>query len=170
MVQIVTDVRGHSINAGIAPGAVLLQCFERDPVQVSPELALRASDIRLTPPGRLGRVFYRRSTEPRAQGLGILFADDLTDVIDSACPEDLWIERQHARQQFIEYDAQRVHIAARVDILIAQVRLFRTHILRGADHLALLGIQGSLGQRLADGSRDAKVDDLGDYLLILDYH
>jgi hypothetical protein len=70
------------------------------------------------------------------------------------------IERRHTHKQFVEHHAQRVDVAARVDIDSADLRLLGAHILRRADHRAVLGEDRLVRQRPVERLGDAEVDDL----------
>ena len=43
-------------------------------------------------------------------------------------------EGRGADQQFVQQDAQRIDVAAGVDVRVVDLRLFGTHVLRRADH------------------------------------
>ena len=53
-----------------------------------------------------------------------------------------------ARQQFVEQHAERVDVAARVDVQAAHLRLLRTHVGRRADELLELREERLVGQPL----------------------
>ena len=60
--------------------------------------------------------------------------------------------------------------APRIDIQLIPLRLLGAHILDGANDLSDLCENGPLGQALAGGLRDTKVDDLGNRLRIIESH
>ena len=70
-------------------------------------------------------------------------------------PQGLGIERRAAGQQLIQQHAQRIDIAARIDIQPAEHRLFRAHVGRRADRETRFG--EALRLRGAHGPRNAEV-------------
>ena len=65
-----------------------------------------------------------------------------------------------AGQQFVQQHAQRIDVAAGVDIQPAHLRLLGRHVERRADQLREAGEQGLFGQLLPGGFGDAEVDHL----------
>src|SRR5262249_12444404 len=65
-----------------------------------------------------------------------------------------------AGQQLVQEDAERVDVAARVDVQLVDLRLLGRHVLQRAYDIAKAGDQRLLGQALPGRLGDAKVDDL----------
>ena len=93
---------------------------------------------------------------------GSCFADQTTDFVESGVLELFAVERRAAGEQLVEQHAQRIDVAAGVDVQAAAFGLLGTHVERRADHLAVAGGQGLAGQLLVDRLGDPEVDDLGD--------
>ena len=91
----------------------------------------------------------------------LLLADDPADLVEAGLAQPLLVERRGAGEQFVEQHAQRVDVAAGVDVQAAHLGLLGAHVQRRADHLAEAGEERLLGQLLTDGLGDAEVDDLG---------
>ena len=70
-------------------------------------------------------------------------------------------ERRAAGQQFVEQHAQRVDVAAGVDVELVELGLLRAHVLQRADDRAEAGVQRLLGQLLPGRLGHAEVDHLG---------
>ena len=64
-------------------------------------------------------------------------------------------------QQFVEKDAERIDVAAGVDVELIQLGLLRAHVLGRADHRAEAGEQRLVGELRPGRLGDAEVDDLG---------
>lgn len=69
------------------------------------------------------------------------------------------IKRRCPREQFIHQNTQRVDVAASIDVFIAHLSLFRTHVCGGTDHITVIGEQCFFGQALIDGLCDSEVND-----------
>ena len=63
-------------------------------------------------------------------------------------------------QQFVQQHAQRVDIAACVDVQPAHLGLFGAHVQRSADHLGKAGKHRPLGELLTGRLGHSEVDDL----------
>jgi len=73
-----------------------------------------------------------------------------------------------ARQQFIQQHAERVDVAARINIQSAQARLFRTHIGGGANELIKRRKKRFVRQRRSCRRLgNPKVNDLGNHFSVL---
>ena len=68
------------------------------------------------------------------------------------------VEGRLAREQFVEQHAQAVDVAARVDIDAAHLRLLGAGVSRRADERVETREQRFVGEPLARGLRDPKVD------------
>ena len=77
------------------------------------------------------------------------------------------VQRRRAGQQLVQQHAQRVDVAAGVDVEVVQLRLLGAHVLQRADHRAELGEQRLLGQLLAGRLGHAEVDHLRHRLAVV---
>ena len=96
----------------------------------------------------------------------VALADHAADLVVAAAAQRLGIEGGRADEQFVEQHAQRIDVAAGIDIGVAERRLLGAHVLGRPDQLAVLGKVRLLGQPLLGCLGDAKVDDLGDRFAI----
>ena len=71
-------------------------------------------------------------------------------------------------EQFVQQHAQRVDVAARVDVMVVQLGLLRRHVLQRADDRAEAGDQRVVRQLLAGRLGHAKVDDLRHRLAVVE--
>ncbi len=85
-----------------------------------------------------------------------------------ACRRMRLVEGQRARQQLVQQHAQGINVAADVDVRNGHSRLFRTHVLRRAQKLSLLGKDRLFRERPGQGLGQAEVDDFR-HRLVVDY-
>jgi len=114
--------------------------------------------------GRCGgsRRLRRRRAElgdPGARTGRFLLADGPLDLGEPGLPELLAIERQRARQELVQDDAE-AYTSVRVSISRPPISACSGSCTRGADHDAQLGVKGALGEVLRRRLRHAEVDDL----------
>ena len=100
---------------GVAPRAILLERLHRDPVEIAAkqraELAARGLRLCATSstPGRAAFT--------RVLGRGASVSRIVRRIPSRSCfAERLAVERQPADQQFVEQHAERIDVAARVDV------------------------------------------------------
>ena len=77
------------------------------------------------------------------------------------------VRRCAAGQKFIQQDAQRIDVAAGVDVELVEAGLLGTHVFERADDLAVLGEHRAFGEPLRGGLGHAEVDDFGDGLAVV---
>ena len=116
----------------------------------------------------LGLVAQARQSS--ARGPWLLPADDLLNVVNATLTKPLGIERRCACQQLVEQNTERIYVRTSVHILIRHVGLLRTHILRCAKQLALLGVRCLLRQWLRDSLGYPEVDNLRYWSVVLNGH
>ena len=134
--------------------------LHHDPVEVALDESAQPVGIDLAM-GRRGRARFAQRADPRA-GLGrLLLADDAADFVERRRAHPLLVERRRAGEQFVEQHAQRVDVAAGVDVEAGHLRLLGAHVERRADHLGEGGEQRLLGELLARRLGHAEVDHLG---------
>ena len=68
---------------------------------------------------------------------------------NAASLQPLALERRGAGQQLVEQHAQRIDVAAGVDVELVELGLLGAHVLDRADHLAELGEHRPFGELLA---------------------
>ena len=83
--------------------------------------------------------------------------------------QGIGIERSSARKQFVKQHAERVDVAARIDVEAGHECLLGTHVSRGADELLVRSENGFVRQPLVRrGLRDPKIDDLRHRYAVID--
>ena len=108
--------------------------------------------------------------QARARLRRFFFADQPPNLIISRLGELLFLQRRGAREQLVQQHAQRIDVAASVDVQPAHLGLFRAHVQRRADHLRELRVDRAVGELLVDRLGDAEVDDLGHRLAVVRRH
>lgn len=69
-------------------------------------------------------------------------------------------KRNHAGQQLVQQDSERVDVATGVDVPRAEAGLLGAHVFQSTDHIAHLSLKGFFGQREPDSLGDTEIDDL----------
>ena len=110
---------------------------------------------------RVDCCLRRERADHRAGPPWFLLANDPSHLVEGRLLQPLFLKRRRAGQQLVQQDAQRIDIAAGIDVDHAQARLLGTHVQRCPDHLRELGIDRLFGQLLVQRLGDAKVDHLG---------
>jgi len=77
-----------------------------------------------------------------------VLANDPPHAVGAGLGKRFFIEGRGPGQEFVQQHAQRVDIAAGVDVQAAHFGLLGTHIQRRADHRREPGVQRPLGQFL----------------------
>ena len=111
-------------------------------------------------------MFSLERADLLAGSAGFDFADHSADFVKSSLLECLFVKRRRAGEQLVQQHAQRIDVAARIDIQAAQLRLLGTHVHRRPDHLAVAGVDRLVGQVVMQGLGHAKVDDFDDRAMI----
>ena len=157
--QVPTEIGGQLLHRRVAPGAVLLQGLHGDPVEVTIETLAQHIEIQTPQGGDLLCVFDggRLGARPR----WFLLADDALDFAQARLHQAARMEGRLAAEQFIEKDAERIDIAASIDVDATHLGLLGTHVGRCADQHAARSKDGLVGQAATGGLGDAEVDDLG---------
>ena len=122
-------------------------------------LSLRG--LNLTAVGNRRQIGRLQRADPRTGTRWIDFPNDPPHLVHTGRAQRVLFKRRVAREQFVEQHAQRIDVAARIDIHAALTGLLGAHVERRAHHLTQAGVERLLGQLLAHGFGDAKVDDLG---------
>ena len=106
----------------------------------------------------------KSAVEHRAQSRGrprrFFFANRAAQFIQARLQKFLGIKGRHPREQFVKQHAQRVNIAARVDVQPAHFRLLRAHVRRRADELLECREQRLVGQSPLRGLGDSEINHL----------
>ncbi len=159
--QVPLDVGRKAVGRFVAPRAVLFQGLHHDPVQIAAEQLPELLHLGLAMVGDCACRVAQRA-HPRARLGRLLLADDPQQLVVGRLVDPLLVERRRARQQLVQEHAQRVDVAAGVDVQAAHLRLLGAHVERRAHHVGKAGVDRPLGQPLVDRLGHAEVDDLGD--------
>ena len=102
----------------------------------------------------------------------LLLANLPQDLEDRRIPKTLSAKRRRPCQQFVQQHAERINVAAGVDVELVELSLLGTHVLEGADDRSEFGEQRTLGELDAGGLGQAEVDHLRHRLVIVqtDHH
>jgi hypothetical protein len=170
VLKVITNIIGELLGRRVALCAILSHRFERDPFQLTAELA--AQFVQRNAAFLCNVAAYRsgEARQPRARPRRLDVADDPLDLARPRAAQRVRVERQRARQQLVQHDAQRINVAARIHVQRAHFRLFWTDVLRRPDEPARLRVQGRLREPLTHGFGDAEVDHLHNVVLVLEHH
>ena len=149
----------EAVGGLVAAGAVLLQGLHHDPVQLPADQFRQSRRFHLPAGGQ--RRQRLAGTQPRAWPRRLFLADDAADLVPGRFLEPLLLQRRRAGQQLVEQYAQRIDVGAGVDVEVIELRLFRRHVERRAQHRLVRGVQRPLRQRLVHRLGQAEVDHLG---------
>ena len=142
------------------------RALHHDPVEVAAEQLAQRGRLDLTVPGDFADRLAQRAQSLRRRWR-VALADHAADLVVAAAAQRLGVKGGCADEQFVEQHAQRIDVAAGIDIGVAERGLLGAHVLGRADQLAVFGKVRLLGQPLLGRLGDAKVDDLGDRFAIL---
>ena len=159
--EVALDVAGEAVGRVVPAGAVLFEGLQHDPIEFAThhlgELRRFGASVR----GHAGRGFDGAE-------FGCLdFADDAEDFQQRGLAERLTIQRRRAGQQLVQQHAERIHVAAGVDVEVVQRGLLRGHVLRRADDRAQAGVDRVVGKRLPRRLGHAEVDHLRHRLVVV---
>ena len=73
--------------------------------------------------------------DPGAGARRLVLADHPPHLVQAGAAEGLLVERRGAGQQLVEQHAQRIDVAAGIDVQPAHLRLLGAHVQRRADEL-----------------------------------
>ncbi len=135
VLEVAADVGGQTLGGLVAPGLVLFERLGDDGLDIAAQRAVDA--------GETGRLF---------------FPDDPRRLVDHLA---LQIVRQPAGEEFVRDHAQRVDIAARVQVAGVAADLLGAHVRHGADKLSDVCLKRRLLDVGVGGPGDAEVQDLG---------
>jgi hypothetical protein len=162
------DVVGEFPGGFVAMGPLLFEGLHHDAVQIRAQAAGQAARVAAAILGHRGQFVGRQAGKPD-RGFGwCLLAEQPAKVGVIAGQQGAGVEGRLAGQQFVEQDSERVHIGAGVDIVAAQLGLFRTHVGRGAEQFVGVGEDGGVVRVRLGGLGDAEVDDLGHGSIVLE--
>ena len=162
IVEMALNVRSQAIGRLVTAGAVLFQRLHHDPIQVAADQIRQFGRLGLAVSGHRCLLRCIQGLQPGGGPQRLLFPDDSANFIQARFQQPVGLKRSFARQQLIQQHAQRVDVAARVNVQPAQPGLFRAHVGRRADKLLEGREQGLVGQALIGGGfGDAEINDLG---------
>ena len=159
--QVALDVERETVRCLIPSRAVLLEALHDDPVQIAADDQAEAFDIRRAPLGGGPCARVAKGVQARRGLVRGLLLDDPHHLGEALAHQVLAGERRRPGEQLVQQHAERVDIAACIDIQTGHLRLLGAHVRRGADHLVVLREQRLLCQLLIRRLGDAEVDDLG---------
>ena len=116
--QVALHVQREAVGRLVAAVAVLLQRLHHDPVQLAADQLRQLRRLRV-PLGRDRRQRVLRLRQPGARPGRLLLADDAADLVVGRLLEPLLGERRRAGQQLVQEHAERVDVAAGVDVQVA---------------------------------------------------
>ena len=167
MGQIAIDVGGHGAGRFVPPVAVLFQGLHGDPVQFAAVRSAERARIDPACAGNGGKQIGPQRADLRTRPQRLHFANHTPHFVEPRCPQDLFVERGRAGQQFVQQDSERIDVAPRVHVQAAQLRLLGRHVQGRADHLPVGREQRPVGQLLVQGFRDAEIDHFHDGLVVV---
>src|ERR1043165_8124268 len=112
-------------EASVSP-RVLIRALGRG--RAAPALPPQLRGLYL-PVRRHGGQRLSQGADPRARARRVHLADDLLNFPVCLAPQVLRIKRRRPREQLVQHHAEGVHIAPRVDVQPAHLRLLGAHVL-----------------------------------------
>ena len=161
IVQVTLNVHRQGVGRFVAAGAGFLQGFHDDPIEVATKEVDQSRRVGVVAARGRREVRTQHRAQPCRGTLRFFLANGLAHFVQAGRHEFLGIEWCLTGEQFVEQNAQRVNVTARVNIQPAHLGLFRTHVGRCADKLLEGGKERLIGQSSLGGFGDAKVNDLG---------
>ncbi len=146
-----------TVGGVIPAGAVLLQSFHHDPVDLALHQCRQLRRLRTPRRGDAG--FRLRSAESGTRARRFFVADDPKDFIERGQLQPLFLDGRAAGEEFVQQHAEGVYVGARVHVELVERGLLRGHVRRRADERAEAGVNRVLGELLPDGLGHAEVDD-----------
>jgi hypothetical protein len=165
--QVALHIAGEVLGGLVAAVTVLLQALHHDPVELAAHQLGQFGRLHVA----LGRdrcQSLARIAQPRARPRWLLLLDQAENLAKGCFLEPLAGERRAPRQQFVEQHPQREDVAAGIGAQGAHLRLLGRHVLKRADHGAVLREQGPLGQLLLGRLGHAEVDHLRHRLAVVE--
>src|SRR5436190_9895456 len=107
--EIAVHVVSKLSRAVVAARAVLSHGFERDPLELAPQLAGRRFHLELTTRGDLRRGLSERG-EVRAGPRRLDFPYHAAELVVRGSRQHLPIKGRHSDEQLVQHDAKRVHV------------------------------------------------------------
>ena len=113
-------------------------------------------------PGDGDEFAGEHGAQPRGRARRFLFTDDPAHGVHAGARKFPGVERSFAREQFVEQHAERIDVAARVNVQPAHLGLLGTHVGRRADELPEGGEHGFVREPLIRrGLGNTEVNHLG---------
>ena len=161
VVEMPLEVGGQTIGRLVTPRPVLLQAFHHNPIQVVGEYPAQNQFAGPTVPRHQAPLLSQERAQARGRPFRFLLQDDPLHLLVARAPQPLLREGRRPGQQFVEQHPQAVDVAARIHIQTTHLGLLRAHVGRRANHRAVVGEDGLLGQVLVGGFGHAEVNDHG---------
>ena len=159
VIQKALDVKPQSVGGLISTRAIFFQRFHRDPIQIASQQMNELGRVGLTVFGRIGQLSVDHRAEARGRPLGLLFADGAPHLVQPGSDQGFRIKGRLAGEQFIKQHAQRVDVAAGINVQTAHLGLLRAHVSRGADELLERSEKGLIGEAYLVRIGDAEIND-----------
>ena len=161
VLQMPSQVDGERAGAFVAAGAILLERLEHDPIEVAPHGGDQSWRFRGSESGDDGLFTNGQLAQARRRLGGISFADGSPQRIDAGPKQLLAVERRPSGEQLVEQHAERIDVAASIDVHGAHARLFRTHVGGRAEKQLGVSEDGLVREpQIRRGLGDAEVDHL----------
>ena len=123
------DVHGQAVGRLVAARAVLLQALHHDPIEVAAQAGESASSGSACRCCAMVVSSASSIVLKRVEGRSGSFSRIVRRISSRpACKQFLRVEGRLAGEQFVEQHAQRVDVAARIDVQAAHLRLLRAHV------------------------------------------
>ena len=155
--EVAADVGGELTDRAVAIVTFDGHGLADDPVEIAAQLPDHIGDLRTAPLGRFGRLVPGQGRESLRRSLRVSGTDP-RDQGDQA--RITAFERHATGQQFVQENAERVDVGARVDATVDALRVegLGAHVHRRAENLRA-GFEGEPGFRTVQRLGDAEIDD-----------
>ena len=167
--QVALDVASEAGGRCVAPGAVFLERFHHNPVELALDQPGQSQRFGMAQ-GRNRRQSIPRFVQPGARLGGLFLADPAQDLGVGRLAQLAFLERRRAGQEFVQEHAQRVNVRPRVDVERSHLGLLGAHVLERAHGHSQLGEHRLFRQPVVDRLGDAEVDHLRHRLAVGERH
>ena len=159
-------VHREAVGRLVAAVAVLLQRLHHDPIQFASHQLRQPRRFRPAVGGQRRQALRR--AQLRARFRRLLLADHPQHFQHAGLGQRLAGKRRAAGQQLVQEHAQRVDVAAGVDVELVDLGLLGRHVFQRTDDRPEAGDQRLVGQLLPGRLGHAKVDNLRHRLAVIE--
>ena len=167
VVQVPFEVDRQCIRGFVATGAVFLQTFHDNPVQIAAHQMNQLWRFGLTIAGHRRQIIRHHRAKPRGRTNGIFLPNRPPHFVQPGRQQVLLGKRRLAREQFVEQHAQTVDVAASVHFHARQHGLLGAHVSRRADELLERGEERLIGEPTLRRFCDAEINHPGDSHVVI---